>query len=180
MAELAVISAIASLAAAGTTAVGSIVAGNAAKKQGDLERQAAEFEAKQTEIHAQEEFGAHQQEMLQLRRQKKLALSNLTANAAASGFSATDPTSLAVADEIEKYGTLQEQMALYGGTARSRELELAAAGKRFSGAASQGLGYARQTAGYLGAGGTILGGIGSFAEKYDRRNRAPTTMGRYG
>jgi len=179
--ELATISAIASMAAAGVTAVGTIAAGNAAKAEGELKQRAYEFEAKQLDIHAKEEKAVGQREMLQLRRQKELALSGLTTRAAASGFTATDPTALALADEISRYGTLQEQLALYGGEARGEEMKLAAAGARFSGYQAAEAGRAKQKYGYLSAGGTILGGISSMAEKYDRRPRkAQNPTARYG
>ena len=47
-------------------------------------------------------------DMLQLLRQKNLALSRLQAVGASSGFSATDPSNLALANEISKYGTYRK------------------------------------------------------------------------
>jgi hypothetical protein len=203
MAELATIAAIASVASAGVTAVGTIAAGQAARQQGDMEaaflqqqgqaqKQAAEFEAAQLDIKAKDERALAQRERMQIQRQKKLALSSLTARAAGSGFSATDPTALALSDEIEKYGTLQEQFATYGGDVRANEMELGAAGRRFSG--QRGLesaytsasiaragGRAREVGSYFSAGGTILGGISSFADRYGKRTTSvPKTSYRYG
>ena len=167
--------------AAGTalTALGSIASGRAAAAQGRAGQQAAEFEAKQLDIKSKEEKAAGQQEMLQYRRQKNLALSRLQTVGAGSGFSATDPTSLALADEITKYGTFQEQLALFGGTARERDLQLAASGRRFEGASALALGKAKRNASYLNAAGTIIGGVSSMADKYAKR-RSPSTVGRYG
>src|SRR3990167_2081515 len=140
MAALATIATIASLAGTAVTAVGTIASGREraamAEAAGVASQQAGEFEAKQLDIAAGEEKAVAQREMLELRRKKKLALSSLQARAAGSGFTATDPTTLAMADEIEKYGTVQEQMAMFGGTAREREARLAAAGRRFSGASA--------------------------------------------
>ena len=175
MAELAL---IATAASAGLTAMGTIAAGKSAEAQGRARQQASEFEAKQLDIQATDEKAAAQRDMLQFRRQKNLALSREQTVAAGSGFSATDPTSLAIADEISKYGTYQEQLALFGGTARERDLQLAASGRRFEGETALALGRAQRNASYLNAAGTIIGGVSSMAEKYARR-RPPTTSGRY-
>jgi hypothetical protein len=152
MAELAVISAIAGLAGSGISAMGTLAAGKAAQ-------QSANYEAQQLEIKAKEEQAAAQREAQEHSRRKDLALSEVQAKSAASGFSATDPTTLAIADEIARYGSMQEQMAMYGGTSRRAGTEAQAVGRRFEGAA------ARQGSKYSAAG-TILGGISTMAGKY--------------
>ena len=141
------------------TAAGTIVGAAGARAQGKAAQAAAEFQAQQQEIRAKEEQAAAQREAQQLRRRKELALSELQARSAASGFSATDPTSLALADEIAKYGTMQEQMAMYGGTSRRAGLESQAFASRFEGR------MARQ-AGRINAASTILGGVSSIADKF--------------
>jgi len=177
MAELAL---IATVASAAVSAVGTIAAGQAAKEQGLAQQQVANWEAKQMEVNATEEKAAGQQQMLQLRRQKNLALSSLQAKSSSDGFSATDPTALALADEISTYGTVQEQMALYGGASRESDLRMGATGRRVSGAMAADVGRAKQTASYFDAGSTILGGIGSMGQKYGKTAYKPTTTGRYG
>lgn len=156
MAELAaiatVVSAVTGMAGSYISAQGTLAAGKAAD-------QAAKYEAAQLDIKAKEEQAAAQRDMLDQRREKELALSKLQSNAAASGFSATDPTSLALADEIEKYGTVKEQMAMYGGTSRRTGIEAQAHGRRMEGQA------ARIGSKYSAAG-TILGGISTMAGKY--------------
>jgi hypothetical protein len=179
MAALATIATIASVASAGLTAVGTIAGGNAAAAQGEAEQTAANFEAKQLDIKAKDEFATGQRQAQQYQRQKKLALSTLQTRASGSGFAATDPSTLALADEISTYGTLQEQMALYGGESRQQDMNLAAAGRRFSGASAAALGKAKQTGAYLSAGGTILGGISTMAGKYGKQAAVPTLTGRY-
>lgn len=147
-----VVSTVAGMAGSYIQAQGTLAAGKAAQ-------QAAEFEAKQLDIKAKEEQAAAQREMFDQRREKELALSKLQSNAAASGFSATDPTSLALADEIEKYGTVKEQLAMYGGTSRRAGIEAQAASRRMEGEAAKiGSKYS--------AAGTILGGISTMAGKY--------------
>lgn len=174
MAELAVISAIAAGAGAVVSAAGTIASGNAeadlAMRQGVARNQSAQFEAKQLDINAKDEKAMAQREAQQLGRQKRLALSSLQAKGAASGFSATDPSNLAIADEISKYGTLQEDMAMYGGESRANDLRLNAASRRYSGAneleyAAQ-YGDARRTAAKYSAFGTILGGASTMASRF--------------
>lgn len=185
MAQLALPALIASTA---ISAVGTIASGHAAEQQGralqqqyiqqgQANKQAMEFEAEQLENQAKTEFALGQREMFEKRRGKELALSSLTARSAASGFSATDPTTLALGDEISRYGTYQEQASMYGGEAAAEGLNLSAAGRRFSG--EQGLrsaiasgeaaaasGRAARNASYFGAAGTILGGLSGMAGKY--------------
>ena len=168
MSGLETIALIASLAGAATTAVGTIAAGNAKAAQAEAEAKAQEFQAQQLDISAKEEKAGAQRDMLELRRRKTLALSQLQSRAAGSGFSATDPTALQIGSEIEKYGTYQEQMATYGGEAKARDASFAAASKRYSAAMTRDIGRSYKTAGYLSAAGTILGGIGGMAGKYNR------------
>lgn len=187
MAEMAMIATIASMAGTAVTAIGTIASGSAQAdyyaRQGAATKEAADFEAKQLDIKAKDEFAAGQRDMLQLRRQKNLALSQLQARGASSGFSATDPSNLALADEIEKYGSLQEMTALYGGESKAKDLRLSAAGRRFTGDTTASL-YSDysdsiRTGSYLNAAGTILGGASTMATRFGSL-RPPATTGRYG
>ena len=167
MAALPAIAAIATIAGSVVTASGTLAAGKAAQQEANYEAQQLDIEAKNRQAKAQVEAG-------ELRRRKDLALSNLQANAAASGFSATDPTSLALADEIARYGTYQEQLAQYGGTSERAGLEAQAEGRRISGKA------ARIGSRYSAAG-TILGGVSSLAGKFPSGSSAPSGASyRYG
>lgn len=143
----------ATAASAAVSSAGTIAAGKA--KQQELN-----YETKQLDIEAKNRQAEAQVEAEQYKRKKDLALSNLQANAAASGFSATDPTSLALADELSRYGAYQEQLAQYGGTSQRAGLEAQAAGKRLTG-------QAERIGSRYSAVGTILGGIGSMASRYN-------------
>lgn len=188
-------------AGAAVTAVGTIASGQAADRIGKMQQQnlevrgqnaraAANYEAQQLDIQAKDEFASGQRDAQALKRQKNLALSTLQARGAASGFSATDPSNLAIADEIEKYGSVQEGMALYGGSARARDLTASAEARRFSGQSAYDAAYAsgaiareegraKKHASYYSAAGTILGAGASMATKYGAQSR-PATTGRYG
>lgn len=167
MAGLETIGLIAGLAGSVVSAAGTVAAGKAAQ-------QAAEYEAAQLDIKAKEEQAAAQREAEEKKRTKQLALSELQSKAAASGFTATDPTALALVDEITRYGTVQEQMAMYGGESRKAGLEAQAEGRRLEGRAAK-------AASKTSALATILGGIGTFAGKY---GKTPASSGsgnyRYG
>ena len=188
MAELAVISAVAGLAASGVSAVGTIASGNAAadasRAEGEATIRQMEFEAQQHEVAGKDALATSQREMLALRRQKKLVQSSLTARSAAGGFSATDPTALALNDEIERYGTEHELFALYGGQKEKADQELTAYGKRYTGASAQAAGdrkaNAIKQASYYSAAGTILGGFSDLATKYGKRTPAAPSGMRYG
>lgn len=186
MAELPFIALAATAASTVVSAIGTIASGNAeadlAMKTADARNKSAQFEARQLDIQAKDEFASGQREAQQLKRQKTLALSNLQAQGAASGFSATDPSNLAIADEIEKYGSVQEGMALYGGSARAQNLNLNAEARRFSGASEVSLAsdYAsnRRKAAKMSAFGTILGGASTMASRFGG-SMSPATTGRY-
>ena len=158
---------IATIAGTAVTAAGTIAAGKNAEAS-------AKFEAQQMEAKGKEEQAASQREADEYRRRKNLALSKLQSNSAASGFTATDPTALALADEISKYGTFQEQMANYGGASRRAGLEDQAAGRIMEGKA------ARRGSMYSAAG-TILGGVATMADRYNpKRQTSSTPSYRYG
>lgn len=149
---------VASIAGTAVAAAGTIAAGKNAKA-------AAAYEAAQMDRAGKEEQASAQREGEEYRRRKNLALSQLQSRSAASGFSATDPTTLNLADEIEKYGTFQEQTAAYGGNSRRIGLEDQAAGRLAEGRAAQ-------SGSQYSAVGTILGGISSMADRYNPRRRA--------
>jgi hypothetical protein len=167
MAALPFISAVAGLAGSFIAARGTIAAGKAQQRALNYEAAQLDQEAKQKEAEAQVEAQQYQ-------RKKELTLSNLQANAAASGFTATDPTALALADEISRYGTYQQQLAQYGGENQRAGLEAQAEGRRMTGRAAV-------TGARYSAAGTILGGISSLAGKFASSTPAVgATSFRYG
>ena len=105
--------------------------------QGKTAGMAADVEAQELDIQAKEELAQGSQLMLSARRRKNLALSTLTTRAASSGFMATDPTALRIADDIARYGAVQEGMELYGGLSRSEALKSASAARRYEGSSAQ-------------------------------------------
>lgn len=149
---------ISSVIGSAVSAVGTIAAGNA---QADAIEQQADFEAKQLEIKAKEEKAAAQRDAFAEQRKKNLAQSALTARAAGSGFSATDPGTLDIAGEISRYGTYNEQMAMYGGRSRSAGLRSQAEATLYQGATNA---QAAKTSSYFDAASTIIGGASNLAK----------------
>jgi hypothetical protein len=185
----AAISAVTTLAATGITAMGQSQAAeaqaDAAEQQGRYAQQQANFEAKQLKAKALEEHAAAQQEASQYRRKKELALSKLQADAAGSNWSATDASTLALAGEIARYGTVQEQMAMYGGASRRAGYETQAKVTRFNGASEASARFAEADATRSGAkyqvAGTILGGATSLLDRFgDRARPKQSSAYRYG
>jgi hypothetical protein len=183
------------------SAIGTIASGRAAeqialqqqaqlKMQGEAAQTAANYEARNLEHQAKQEFASATREAGQLRRQKKLALSSLQARGAASGFDASDPSNLKIAEGIESYGSAQEGMALYGGSNRAQDLEASANARRYSGdtaytsairsgetAAYEG--KARKQASYWSAAGSLLGGVSTMASRFNSINNPTTPQYRY-
>lgn len=188
--NLGTIATVASVAGAGIQAYGTIAAGKAearaAEEQARNARSAANFEAAQLDMQAKNERAAAQVEAEEYRRRKELALSEARAKSAASGFTATDPTALAIADEIAKYGTLQEQMAAYGGEERARSTERSSYATRVSGESAYSAGMksasAARKGSFLDAAGTILGSVSTLATRYADRleTKKSQTSYRYG
>ncbi len=143
---------VATLFSTGISALGTIAAGKQAQRE-------AENEAAQLDIRANVKMAEGQRRGFEHKRRTQLALSALTNRAAASGFTATDPTALDLTEEIATYGSYQQQLAAYGGeTGQASDRGLAQA-KRISGAA------ARRGSRY-GAFGTIMGGVSTMAGRY--------------
>lgn len=186
--------------------------------RGQTEKLAGDVEARAFENQGREELSQASQTAQEHRRTGRLALSTLQNRAAASGFSATDATSLNLSGEIGKYVEQQAGTELYGGFVRKDALETAASARRFTGesanyaslleaesaasaaghvlkagqfsadqsrsvssliaqnsrlsgqyalSSGKAAGKSAKSSGYLAAAGTIIGGVASFADKYD-------------
>jgi hypothetical protein len=147
------------MVAMGAQAAGSIIGARGQMEAGEAAQAQADYVAKQERMKANEELAAASVERDKARREKNLALSRLQAVSAGSGFLATDPTNMQIADEIAEYGTLQEQMTMYGGINRARGLRDQARATRMSGRAAM-------TGARYQAAGTILSGVSSMASLY--------------
>lgn len=142
-----------------TTIAGGFMAAAGQKQAAAAQQASLNYQAKQIEMKGKEEQAAAYYEAAEHKREKELALSALQARGAASGFTTTDPTSLQIGSDIEKYGTLKQMMASYGGASRRAGLDAEAAGRRMEGvAAVQGAKSA--------AAGTIIGSLGTGFSRF--------------
>jgi hypothetical protein len=186
------------VSAAGTLAAGRQAQAQAEyqarafEQQGKIQQQGLEYEARQLELAGKEEQAASQREADDQKREKNLALSRLQTQASASGFTATDPTSLAIADEIARYGTFKQQIAAYGGKARRANLEDQAAGARYEGeaaiaganasaAGARLSGRSARQQSLFSAFGTLAGGLSKGLSRYNQPFASTSTSSyRYG
>lgn len=156
------------LIGAAVSAAATIAGGNAAMAAAQGQQQAAEFRAKQEEKAAQESRAASQRQSLERRREADVIGGRLRAAAAASGGSATDPTVLALGEDIAGRGEYEALIETYKGENRARGLEDQAAATRYEGQLALMEGKARQSASRLSAFGTLIGGMGSAFSAYNR------------
>jgi hypothetical protein len=167
MAALSTISTVVGLIGSVVSAAGTIAAGAAQK-------QAKDYEASQLEMQALEERAAAQREAQQSRRERDLLLSRQQAVAATSNLGALDETVLELSGDVARDAAVNEGMILYGGEERAK-------GRRAQAVASRLEGRAAQTGAAFSAAGTILGGIGSFANSYMKTPpKTATASYRYG
>jgi hypothetical protein len=154
MAQLAAIAPILTL---GATVIGVGASIYAATKKNEN----AQVEASQMESVGRDEFAAAQREALEARLQGKLVQSRQQAVAAASGGGAgwDAPTIVKLMSDTGEQTDYAAETATYGGLQRRETLYRSAAATRRSGQSSL-------LGGYLSAAGTMLGGIGRYAESF--------------
>lgn len=151
------------------TAVGTVVKTIGAITQGNAQAEAAQaqarYQAQVAEMKGKEEFAAGQRRMLDVRRQKELALSSLQARAAAGGGDTTDPTVVNLGAGIEGQGEYKALTEMYKGENAQRGYQDAAAAAIWQGnvTAEQ----ARSSA-MWGAAGSLLSGASSFGSQYQK------------
>lgn len=148
--------------------LGGIMGGMAARRAGKSERAAAQFQAAQLEQNAGQAVAASQRAAAEERRKASLAVSRALAVAAASGGGASDTTVQNVIANLDAEGAYRSMVALYEGQEKSRQLSMAAAGKRYEGElAAQGGRQKGSAMMFAGLGSAAIGG-GSLYMKYGR------------
>lgn len=135
------------IAGTAVSAVGTIASGQNAAD-------AANYQAKVLEVNAKNESASAQREAQDLLHKKDLILSKLNNNAASSGFTSTDKSTLDLTGDVAEYGTYQAQLAQYAGDNQAE-------GLRAEAAAARARGESEKTASYFKAGGTILSSFSS-------------------
>jgi hypothetical protein len=159
---------VAGVAGTAISAGGTIAGGAANQKAANFQASQLETEAGEARAAGRQELAGAQVEAEEMKRRKELVLSTLQARAAASGFSATDATTLNLAEEVEEHGTLQEKMALFGGTSRRAARFAQARSLDAQGNVVRWGGQVAKKASYIDAASTILGNTSTLALKYGR------------
>jgi hypothetical protein len=151
--------------------IGSGIQAIGALNQNDAAAAQQRYEAQLLKDKSNQDAAAGEQVAIGRQRQTQLALSRTQALAAGSGGGATDPGVLTLEQQTAGQGEYNSESAVYTGQAQARSDELQAQIDLFK--AQQ-----YDTAGPLAAGGAILSGIGSFADKrlrsqyYSQQNAA--------
>lgn len=144
------------LVAAATAAVGTLV-GSELSASGMED--AAEVKAAGLRQAATESRASSQRQAMEQRRRARLALSTLTARAAAGGGSATDPGVVRLGGDIAARGEYQALAEMYTGENRARGLETEA---NIGIASARQQAHATRVGSYFKAAGTILSGVGGY------------------
>lgn len=150
------------------SAAATIAGGNAAKQAAEGQNQAMIFRAKQEEKAAMESRAASQRAALDKRREEGIVESRLIATAAASGGGATDPTVIALGENIAGRGEYEALTETYKGENRARGYEDQASADKFQGQLALMEGKAKQSASRLSALGTIISGAGSAYATFNK------------
>jgi len=156
-------------------AYGTVDAKRQADKIAAQKRAAAEFEAGQLEVQAGQEKAASQRTAMVEGRQTALVQSRAIALAAASGGTATDPTVLRIIGGIASEGAYRQNVALYQGEEKARQLRIAAAADRMSGDISAGATLASARALEIGGAGRIAGEAATMFARYGYDSPASVT-----
>lgn len=152
LATLGTIAAVAGAGAAGISAYATIQQGQQAKEQ-------AEIAARQEEAAGTAEYAAAQRQAEERRMEGRLVMSRQQALAAASGAGAGDdaPTIVKILSDTAARTEYGVQSELYGGLTRRDDYNRSASARRTTGENTF-------FGSLLRAGGTLLGGVGNYAE----------------
>lgn len=147
-------------------AKGSEQAGEAAARQGERAKAAANFTADQLDQQAGQIIAVSQRQAIEDQRQARLVQSRAIAVAAASGGGLSDPTIVNLLGRIKGEGAYRAALDLYQGTDRARTTRLAAEGKRYEGELSELAGYDKQEAYKTHGISTLATGAGNLFMRY--------------
>lgn len=147
-------------------AMGQWNSGNSLVTASKRKQQAAEFEASQLQTNAGQVMAASERDAFWRGKEGDYALSTLIARAAASGASATDPTILNLAAQLNAKRAYNMAAEIYGGQEAARKMEMQAEAKRYQ--ADVGVADAQKARGSyrLAAGASLFSGGASLLEKY--------------
>ena len=147
---------------------GAAQQGRAAAAQGKAEQQLRDYESAQLSHQAVQEQALAQRAAINVRRKADLAQSRLQAVAAASGASASDPTIIDLAQDIEGQGEYDVATALYNGDERAYNLQMGSALKQYQGQVARMSGTAAQSMAQTKMASALLDGAQSATSFYGK------------
>lgn len=140
------------LAGSAISAFGTIAAGNA-------QAAAAEYQAKQADINASQENAAAQRKAEAEKIKTTRFISSQKAAAGVSGGTTADPSTTTQMGLAQQEGSFRQLATLYEGKEKARQWETQAQADRIEAE------NAKQAA-MIGAAGTLVGGVSSWAKAY--------------
>lgn len=167
--------AIAIAFSSGLKAFGQISSGNALVTAAKRRQQAAELEAQQAEINANQAL-AHSQRQAYFEGLKGEEL--MSAIRARAGAGASDPGVLNIIANAMERASYNVQASLYGGKDKARNLRMVAAAKRFDAARGMADAKAGQRASRFAAIGSIAEGVSSLYQRYWAPEKVSSSMSR--
>lgn len=143
----------------GTSLLGPVLGAVGSVNQGQAASQSGKYEARQLRRQASGVEGAATRSAMEQERRARILQSKLIARAAASGGSATDPTVLTLEGDIAQEGRYRALVDLYEGYSEGAQLRSGANIAEYEG-------KQKKTAGFIGAGSSLLSGAGSLFSNY--------------
>ena len=137
-------------------------------QQGKSAAEFANYNAKQMNADANAERGAAQVEAERIRQAGKRAKSSAIAQLAGSGVDVNEGTALVIDKEIGKNAEQDAYTTILGGNDRALRLNAQAS-------VTKAQGQQAKSAGYLGAGTTLLGAAGSVASGWKSTLKPPSS-----
>lgn len=140
------------------------------KKAGKYDKKAVDFENAQLEARGKEDYAIGQRAYLAEQDVAEKAISRAVAVAAGSGGGASDPTVMKIIGDLASEGKTNALSALYEGESSQVAYENEILANKYNSKVNTaGYNYkakANRMANWDAAGGSLLSGIATFAEKY--------------
>lgn len=157
-----------SAAGTGLSAFGQLQQGQGYLEHGMIQNAAAQFAAEQLRQNANAVLASTQRSAQDIGRNAQYVMSTQLARAAASGGGASDPTVMNLIARTAGETSYRQQVALYSGEAKAREMQISAAAAEWSGAAELRVAQRASRSADISAAATVAGGGVSLYEKYGR------------
>ena len=165
------VAAIAGLAAAGLSSVGSLAQGRSAQKQANFQAAVQNQQARLQRQQAERQRKLAEIENVQLRRKQSRDLAAARVRLAAGGRETSSGSALLLQEDAAATNEFNALLSKSIGLERAHALENQANLSNFDARLQQMRGSSARQAGLFGAGTSLLRGVSSFASDLDQINR---------